>query len=261
MGTAIPSFDRSTLNLLGRALADAMTHGELTSFLQACCISENGGEPKWQRMELAWAHKQAKDGCANAVVQFLSRALRPVNFINKQDDLHRYRDSVNRILAFSGLAIGEDGSPRRTSVTTTLSELNRRVNSLHGKLEQRSVHPDVLKFCRAELLDSNYFHAVLEAAKSIAEKLRQKSDLQLDGAALVDAALGGASPLLAINTLQTETERSEQKGFAKPPQRSVRNLPECYCSCAQGLLGNTRAGCAGHVFYDFLRTSTLGCRC
>ena len=35
----------------------------------------------------------------------------------------------------------------------------------------------------------------------------------MDGSDLVDAALGGSAPLLAINSLQTETERSEQRGF------------------------------------------------
>ena len=38
----------------------------------------------------------------------------------------------------------------------------------------------------------NGFHAVLEASKSVAEKLRQKSGLTSDGADLVDAALAGA---------------------------------------------------------------------
>ena len=34
-----------------------------------------------------------------------------------------------------------------------------------------------------------------------------------DGAALADRALGGSPPMLAINPLQTESERSEQSGF------------------------------------------------
>ena len=52
-----------------------------------------------------------------------------------------------------------------------------------------SVHADVLRFCRAELVADNYFHAVLEVTKSIADELRAKSGLTDDGAKLVDAAL------------------------------------------------------------------------
>ena len=40
------------------------------------------------------------------------------------------------------------------------------------------MHPDVLAFCRAELLQQNYFHAVLEASKSVADKLRSLANRQ-----------------------------------------------------------------------------------
>jgi uncharacterized protein (TIGR02391 family) len=76
------------------------------------------------------------------------------------------------------------------------------------------VHPDVLRFCRAELVADNYFHAVLEATKSVAVKLRAKSGLTEDGAKLVDAALCGSAPRVAINDLITDSQRSEQSGFA-----------------------------------------------
>jgi uncharacterized protein (TIGR02391 family) len=81
----------------------------------------------------------------------------------------------------------------------------------------RKVHDDVLRFCRAELLNENYFHAVFEAMKSIASKIRNISGLTGDGAPLVQQAFGGAEgkmPLLAINTFATETDKGEQRGFA-----------------------------------------------
>ena len=81
-------------------------------------------------------------------------------------------------------------------------------------LELRKVHADILRFCREELLADNYFHAVLEATKSVADKLRTKTGLTDDGGTLVDRTLAGELPLLAINALATESERSEQRGFA-----------------------------------------------
>lgn len=71
----------------------------------------------------------------------------------------------------------------------------------------------MLRFCSAELLQDNYFHAVFEATKSVADKIRQLSGLTSDGNALVDAAFGGDVPCLAINALDTETHWSEQTGF------------------------------------------------
>ena len=40
------------------------------------------------------------------------------------------------------------------------------------------------------------------------------SDVDRDGAALVDHVFSMSQPILAFNTLQTETEKSEHKGFA-----------------------------------------------
>jgi uncharacterized protein (TIGR02391 family) len=77
------------------------------------------------------------------------------------------------------------------------------------------VHHDVIRFCNAELLEENYFHAVLEATKSLADKIRGLSGLTSDGGELVDAAFGlaGGLPRVAINSLTTDTEKSEHKGL------------------------------------------------
>ena len=72
---------------------------------------------------------------------------------------------------------------------------------------------EVLKYCRAELIEENYFHAVLEATKGVAERIRQLSGLGSDGADLVNEAFAIKNPILALNPLVTETEKSEQKGF------------------------------------------------
>ena len=90
-----------------------------------------------------------------------------------------------------------------------------RASRLKEKLVSRNVHPDVLKFCREELLVDNYFHAVFEATKSVAEKIRNKTGLTSDGSILVDEAFAFKLnvPHLALNTLRTESEKSEQRGF------------------------------------------------
>jgi uncharacterized protein (TIGR02391 family) len=89
-----------------------------------------------------------------------------------------------------------------------------RVRTIRSKFQGRKLHAEVLKYCRSELMQDNYFHAVFEAAKGLAQRIRDLSGEQADGAALVDRVFSVDRPLLAINSLQTETERSEHKGFA-----------------------------------------------
>jgi uncharacterized protein (TIGR02391 family) len=213
MANTIDPLDSATLNQLARAAADVVTHPEVTKFLAQCSIPENGGNPKWERLDLAWSQQQAKNGCANAIIRCVQLMIQPVRFVNREEAFHRSRDLLNRVLAFAGIAFGDDGVPRRITVAHNLGEAQKRSNSLRSKLEQRLVHPDIMRFCRCELLQENYFHAILEASKSVAQKLRDKSGLTSDGADIVDGTLGGVTPLLAINTLQTDTEKSEQRGF------------------------------------------------
>ncbi|RUM44506.1 MAG: TIGR02391 family protein, partial [Hydrogenimonas sp.] len=60
-----------------------------------------------------------------------------------------------------------------------------------------------------------YFHLVFEATKSLAQRIREMSDLKTDGSQLVDEAFSfkGQIPKIAINMLDTQSLQSEQKGF------------------------------------------------
>lgn len=58
----------------------------------------------------------------------------------------------------------------------------------------------------------SYSHAVLDAMHHLTQVLRERSGLDGDGQTLVGAALGGQSPVLRVNKLQTQTERDIQKG-------------------------------------------------
>jgi uncharacterized protein (TIGR02391 family) len=62
-------------------------------------------------------------------------------------------------------------------------------------------------------MEDNYFHAVLEASKSVAERIREMTGLQNDGAELFDLAFAINHPLLALSRLESESQKSEQKGF------------------------------------------------
>ena len=124
------------------------------------------------------------------------------------------RARLNRALAFAGLAVDEAGVLGAVEQARTLPEAERRAQELRADLPLRGVHPDELRLCRSEFPADNYFHAVLEGVKSVADKLRARTGLTDDGNSLIDRALGGDPPMLAINPSSAESERSEQKGRA-----------------------------------------------
>lgn len=212
---AIPTFTDSHVEQLARVLEAAATHNGLMSLFRECGIQEQGGTPKWERIKLALLVRQKQDHCGNNVVAFIQAAMNPVRFVNEDksrfDDL---RSRLNTVLAFAGLFLRTDGRLESVQAARTIDEAKERAGRLRARLHQRQVHADVLAFCKAELLQDNYFHAVFEATKSVADKIRRKAGLGSDGSELVDTAFSIKAPLIAINSLQTETEESEHKGFA-----------------------------------------------
>jgi len=169
---------------------------------------------KWKRLNSALASKQQIDGCANNLLVFIQNALNPARHYDNSEWFNDTRTKINQILSFAGLYLGEDGKISTVSKSTTISEAKARASKLKENLVLRKVHPDVLRYCKEELVADNYFHAVFEATKSVAEKIRNKTGLTTDGAILVDEAFSFKSiPHLALNTLQTESEKGEQRGF------------------------------------------------
>ena len=213
----IPKFSANQLDQICRVLADAYSQSGLTDLLRAADIPEQGGSPKWERALLALAAIQNADRCGNNIAAFIQRALDPVRFSANPDGFAEVRLRLNTVLSFCALQLGDDGRLRQVAAADTLTEAQQMADELRAELRRRGVHGDVLAFCRAELLEAsppNYFHAVLEATKSVAEKIRNKTGLTGDAAELVDSALSLKKPLLAINSLQNDSEKAEHTGFA-----------------------------------------------
>jgi uncharacterized protein (TIGR02391 family) len=214
---AISKLGEPHLQAICDILADTstgLTGTEIARLLDRCNIADpSPGATKRHRLFQALQEKQVRDGCSNNVLAFVQTALDPVRFVGNHAGFAAFRDRLNEALAFSGFHLQEDGKLRSVTEARTLTEAQERAGRLRAELTRRKVHHDVLRFCRAELLQENYFHAVFEATKSVAQKIRDKTGLAGDGADLADTAFALKSPLLAINTLRTETEQSEQKGF------------------------------------------------
>jgi len=212
-----PLFEETILHAICDTLGDTgdgLTGSEIGQLLRDCGIEDSlPGHTKRNRLFEALHRQQRQGNSGNHVVAFIYKAMNPVRYTREPQVFEKRRLQLNRTLAFAGFALGENGQLRTITAARTLTEAQERAGRLYKELLNRRAHMDVLRFCRAELLQDNYFHAVFEATKSIADKIREKSGLTSDGSKLVDDAFGGISPLLAFNTLQTETERSEHTGL------------------------------------------------
>lgn len=210
-------FDGRSIEAIARALGDTeegLSNSEIDNVARACRFPEEEPGTKWKRIYNILVKDQNQRGNRKGVLAFIRKAMRPALYVKNPEGFEALRENLNRALLFEGMELQQDGILAQTEAATTISAAHRRAAELRGVLQDRGVHPDVLNFCREELLADNYFHAVLEATKSLAQKIREKTGLTEDGAGLVDRALGGQSPLIVINGFATESEISEQKGFA-----------------------------------------------
>jgi uncharacterized protein (TIGR02391 family) len=210
-------FSQDQLEAIAGALGDTsqgLTGPEIQHLIASSKMIDPGPVTKRVRIYNAFVESQNTKQNRTHVLEFIRLAMRPARYSRDPERYEPMRALLNQALAFAGLVVDQAGNLTSTKAAQTLPEAQRRARDLRADLEGRGVHPDVLKFCRAELLADNYFHAVQEAVKSVADKMRTRTGLTDDGAPLVDRVLAGDPPLLAINPRSTASERSEQSGFA-----------------------------------------------
>lgn len=215
----VPEIPLPALEQLANVLADTstgLTGSAIGKYLSQCGIPDvNPSMTKRIRLFEALRDKQMSDRCANNVVAFVQASFSPVRYTDSHDYFECKRLEINRVLAFVGLEFTDTGEMKMVQKARNLREAAQRADRLRQLLSARRVHSDVLTFCREELLVENYFHAVLEATKSVAEKIRARTGLTADGSDLVDEAFAFKSriPHLALSVLSTDSQQSEQRGF------------------------------------------------
>jgi len=218
MQTKPPRFSADQLEAIAKALGDTergLTGSEIGHMLARVGVADgDSAMTKWKRLFNALVARQNQDQNGDRTLAFINAALSPARYAGNEELFQIRRRAVNVPLAFYGLEYTEEGKFRKCSQAATLSEAEARANRLRAALKARNVEAEVLSFCRAELLQDNYFHAVLEATKSVAAKVRSRTGLQTDGANLVTEAFGGTAPRIRINAFGNPTEQGEQRGFA-----------------------------------------------
>lgn len=215
--TSHPTFSQSQLQAIADALGatdGGLTGSEIGHLLRVARMPDpDPAATKRHRLLNAMVASQNTKGHRRNILEFIRQALAPPYHARSPGRFEPLRAQLNQALAFAGLAVESSGTLVNSTVATTLPEAARRAQDLRADMLARDIHPDVLACCREELLVDDYFHAIFEATKSLAMKLRARTGLESDGAELVDRALGGDQPMLAINALSSISERSEQKGY------------------------------------------------
>lgn len=200
---------------ISKIIGELLSGSEITAKLNNLKIADNSNQStKWRRINYIFSELTNRDNSSNSFLRFIQNVLAPESYVNNPELFETTRNEINKLLSFSGIEYSKDGSYNFIKKVTTIDEARQRTNSLITKLRDRNVNPNVLKYCREELLKDNYFHSILEAAKGLADTVRTLSGLSGDGAQLFDTAFSTDNPVIAMNTLKTDAEKNQQKGLA-----------------------------------------------
>ena len=205
-----------TIEALARILGNLSTGSQIDDFFfKANVWDESGQSTKWRRLAWVFEDQQHRSGHAGVALQAVRSFLSPVSYVKNPEAFRIAHREINAVLRFAGVEYLENGDFREVSKTESLDDATARVEAIRDKFSTREIHPEVLRYCTAELMADNYFHAVLEAAKGLAHRIREMSGVDGDGARLVSRAFDGEKPILRFNPLETETHRSEHRGFVE----------------------------------------------
>lgn len=215
MARQFPFIASNILESICKIIGDTMSNSEIDKYLSDAKLKNiTPVGTKWKRLYNSFIDYQNRNQISNSILKFIQITLHPSRYINRKEEFELFRSELNKVISFIGLELGADSKFRPVTRSVTISDAEKRATSLLTKLKDRHIHTDILAFCKAELLVDNYFHAVFEATKSVADKIRELSGIGSDGSELVDTVFAIRNPILKINSLLNETEESEQKGFS-----------------------------------------------
>ncbi len=225
-------FDVAVIESVARILGDTeegLTNDEIRRLLAQLAIddprvaAEAQVQPgyyvrlsKRDRISEALIGHQRKTGTGDGLGRFIEAAMAPVSYVKRHEVLHARTGQLNEVLSSVALELRPDGQiAKLVAAARTVDEMVAKAGILTSELRRRKCHPQVVKYCRAELLRKSNFHAAEEAVKGIFDRLRGETGSILDGGDLIDEVFSfrGVTPVLALSTLSSKSEQSEQAGF------------------------------------------------
>ena len=212
-------FPPNVLEMISNILGDTetgLTGSEIHRLLLQANIEDTTQQgvmiAKRKNLFNSLANEQNKNKCSNHILNFIGYALAPSRYVGNPIEFERLRTAINQQLAFVGYELQQNGKYREIEKASTIADVQIKADNLKQELEKRNAHQEVFNYCKAELLQNNYFHSVLEANKGLFQRIRDLSGVQTDGNVLIEQVFS-SNPILIINNYQSTSEKNEHTGF------------------------------------------------
>lgn len=204
------------IHAISKILGDGLSNSQISEVFELCnLVGKNPSFSKFVRIFSTLKDVSIQSCSTNCVWKFIQQSFKLVKHRFALEQQKALICKINQVIIESGFEIRDDCDFYPTEKVVSLSEILKRTDSLRTKLTQYHAHEYVLKYCSKDFLEKDYFHTVHEAAKSLCKKVRELSDLKLDGAKLFETALSVKDPYIKMSDLSTESLKNQQVGLCK----------------------------------------------
>ena len=213
--TLINKFDAQSIETISRIIGSIMTGSTITKMLEQLNIEDNSNQStKWRRLDFVMRETQTTYGCGNKVLEIIKYVFHPTS--SWFSDNNEYKSSINEInkcISFYGYEVQEDGNIHLIKSSKTRTQANERYDLLKSKLIERNIHPQILEFCTQDIVNEDYFSIIFEASKSVYDRIRKMTGINLDGNRLIYTCFDLKYPIIVFNSLKTDTEKNLYSGL------------------------------------------------
>ncbi len=213
--TYINKFNFQSIETISLILGNILTGSKITSMLNHLGLEDTfQKDTKWKRLSHSMIASQSRFNCGNKIVEIIEYIFHPSSswFI----DLNHYNEEmskINKCISLYGLELKSDGKIHLTKSTKSKREADEKYDLLKSKLHERNIHSEIIKFCTQDIVSEDYFSIIFEASKSIYDRIRKMTGINLDGNKLIYNCFDLKYPIIVFNSLRDETEINLYNGL------------------------------------------------
>lgn len=212
----ITSFPDEILEYIAGIVADTRTGSEITRFFNSAGYSEfvhDGTTKKWFVLACLKSLNTRHDGPYH-VIKVIEKLADPKQYMNALELHQKVIENLNRSLIFHELQVNKENKvivSKDPATSRPVADSRQPEVDLFKKM---GLHPKIREVSERLFVDGHYSQAIFEAFKRVNNAVKEKSGMtERDGQSLMSSVFSGNPPRLALNSLQTTSDRDEQEGF------------------------------------------------
>lgn len=210
------SLKSQDIELICQVLCDEITGSQITTMLTTLGLPIGDTTyTKWRRLSAILIAACSQQRSLRPIFDSVEYICVPSKYIDAPENWEILKKNINKTLIFRGFELDDSGKVQKITKVQTFKDAKLRLQTLEERLKDSDIHPLVSKYCSKELLQENYFHAILEASKGIFYRIREMTGSTLDSGKLIEECFNKNNPVIVINgnKLQSDEELSAYQGL------------------------------------------------